>query len=270
MRLGTSSPLAHATPEDWAKKQKELGLSAINFHLTCEDDAKLIDEYVKAARENDLMLAEVGVWRNTMDPDEASRKEAIRYAIGQLELADHIGARCCVNILGARGPRWDGAYRENFSKDTWKQGVSMIREVIDAVNPKNTYFTIESMPWMIPEGPDEYLHLLEAVDRDRFAVHLDVFNWIKTPKRYFFNEEFIDECFEVLGKSVRSCHIKDVRMEERYTLAFTETYPGGGNVNIRHLIEKGMSFDSEMPFIIEHLDTDEAYRKAVRYVQNLK
>ena len=75
MRLGTSSPLAHATPEDWAKKQKELGLSAINFHLTCEDDAKLIDEYVKAARENDLMLAEVGVWRNTMDPDEASRKE---------------------------------------------------------------------------------------------------------------------------------------------------------------------------------------------------
>ena len=138
MRLGTSSPLAHATPEDWAKKQKELGLSAINFHLTCEDDAKLIDEYVKAARENDLMLAEVGVWRNTMDPDEASRKEAIRYAIGQLELADHIGARCCVNILGARGPRWDGAYRENFSKDTWKQGVSMIREVIDAVNPKNT------------------------------------------------------------------------------------------------------------------------------------
>ena len=81
MRLGTSSPLAHATPEDWAKKQKELGLSAINFHLTCEDDAKLIDEYVKAARENDLMLAEVGVWRNTMDPDEASRKEAIRYAI---------------------------------------------------------------------------------------------------------------------------------------------------------------------------------------------
>ena len=146
----------------------------------------------------------------------------------------------------------------------------MIREVIDAVNPKNTYFTIESMPWMIPEGPDEYLHLLEAVDRDRFAVHLDVFNWIKTPKRYFFNEEFIDECFEVLGKNVRSCHIKDVRMEEQYTLAFTETYPGGGNVNIRHLIEKGMSFDSEMPFIIEHLDTDEAYRKAVRYVQNLK
>ena len=64
-----------------------------------------------------------------------------------------------------------------------------IRQVIDAVNPKNTYFTIESMPWMYPTGPDEYLRLLEDVGRDRFAVHLDVFNWITTPQRYFFNEE---------------------------------------------------------------------------------
>ena len=269
MRLGTLPPLTHTCPKDWAEKQKKLGLSSINFHLNCEDDANLLDEYVKAAHENELMMAEVGVWRNTMDPDTDSRKKAISYAIRQLELADRIGARCCVNILGAVGPRWDGAYKDNFSKETWKKGINMIREIIDAVNPQNTYFTIESMPWMIPESPDDYVRLLEDVERDRFAVHLDVFNWIKTPKRYFYNEEFIDECFEKLGKKVRSCHIKDVKMEENYTLAFTETYPGNGNVNIRHLIEKAMTFDPDMPFIIEHLDTDEEYIKAVQYVQNL-
>lgn len=269
MRLGTSSPLTHTSASDWAKHHKELGLSAINFHLTCEDDPAKIDEYVKAAEENGLVMAEVGIWRNTMDPNEEARQRAMRYAIGQLELADRIHARCCVNILGAVGPRWDGAYRENFTKETWKKGVKMIQEIIDAVNPKNTFFTIESMPWMIPEGPDEYLHLLEDVDRDRFAVHLDAFNWMKTPKRYFFNEEFIDECFEKLGDKTVSCHIKDVKMEENYTLAFTETYPGGGGIHIAHLLKKAEEYNPDMPFIIEHLNTDEEYIKAIQYVQNL-
>ena len=269
MRLGTSSPLQHSGPKDWARKHKDLGLGAINFHLTCEDDPALVDEFLREAQANDLMMAEVGIWRNTMDPDEDVRKAAIRYSIGQLELADRIGARCCVNILGAVGPRWDGAYKANFSDETWKQGVKTIREIIDAVNPRNTYFTIESMPWMVPTGPDEYLRLMDAVDRDRFAVHMDVFNWMTTPRRYFMNEEFTEECFEKLGKYIRSCHLKDVKMEEDYTVFFRETYPGNGGVNIRHLIETALKYDSQMPFIIEHLDSDEAYLKSVSYVQNL-
>ena len=152
MRLGTSSPLAHTTPEDWAQRQQSLGLQAVNFHLTCGDDPALIDATVAEAQAHGLTIAEVGVWRNMLDPDEDRRQAAIRYTIGQLELADRIGARCCVNILGARGPRWDGAYKQNFTRETWQLGVQTIRQVIDAVNPKNTYFTIESMPWMYPTG----------------------------------------------------------------------------------------------------------------------
>lgn len=269
MKLGTSSPLSHNTPEEWVKKQKSLGLEAINFHLTCNDDDKLIDEYVKCAKDAGLTMAEVGIWKNTLSLNDDERKEAVRYAIGQLELADRIGARCCVNILGARGPRWDGAFKENYTGDTYRMGVETIREIIDAVNPKNTYFTIEPMPWMIPDGPDEYLRLLEAVDRDRFAVHMDVFNWMTSPRRYFFNEEFIDECFSKLGGLVKSCHLKDVKMEENYTIFFRETYPGNGGVNIKHLIETALSYDADMTFIVEHLNTDEEYERSVKYVQGL-
>ena len=49
MKLGTSSPLAHESAEEWAAKHRSLGLEAINFHLTCEDDPSLVDEYVKKA-----------------------------------------------------------------------------------------------------------------------------------------------------------------------------------------------------------------------------
>ncbi|MCR5475348.1 MAG: sugar phosphate isomerase/epimerase [Lachnospiraceae bacterium] len=269
MKLGTSSPLSHDTARQWADKHRSLGLGAVNFHLTCNDDEKVIDEYVKCAEDAGLTIAEVGVWKNTMSPDDDERNEAVRYAIGQLELADRIGARCCVNILGARGPRWDGAYRDNFSEDTLKAGVKTIRQIIDAVNPRNTYFTIESMPWMIPDGPDEYLKLLEMVDRDRFAVHMDVFNWMTSPRRYFYNEEFVDECFSKLGGYVKSCHLKDVKMEEDYTLFFRETYPGDGGVNIGHLLDTALSCDADMTFIVEHLDTDDEYIRSVRYVQGL-
>ena len=269
MKLGTSSPLHHENPADWAKRHTELGLEAINFSPTCLDDSELTKEYVKQAKAHGLTIAEVGIWKNTLALDPAMREDAIRYAIGQLALADEIGARCCVNIIGARGPRWDGAYKDNFSRDTWNLGVETIRRIIDEVKPQNTYFTIESMPWMVPDGPDEYLKLIEAVDRERFAVHMDIFNWITSPRRYFENEEFIDECFEKLGPLVRSCHIKDVRMEEDYTLHLSETYPGNGGINIKHLIEKACSYDSDMTFIIEHLNTDEEYIRSVEYVKEI-
>ncbi len=269
MKLGTSSPLKHESPEQWAHNHKKLGLKAINFPLTCRDDDKLIDEYVKDADNCGLTLAEVGVWRNVLDFDEDKRKEAIEYSIGQLELADRIGARCCVNIMGARGERWDGAYKDNFSKETWDLGVKTIQKIIDTVNPKNTFFTIEPMPWMFPTGPDEYVQLLECVDRDRFAVHMDVFNWMTTPRRYFLNEEFIYECFEKLGKSIKSCHLKDVKLHGDYTLFLKETYPGNGGVNIKYLIEKALEWDKDMTFIIEHLDTDEEYLRSVGYIKGL-
>ncbi len=250
-------------------KHKALGLGAVNFPLSYENDDALIDEYVKEAQKNNLVIAEVGVWRNTLDLNEEARKKAIKYAVGQLELADRIGSSCCVNIIGARGSRWDGAYKDNFTKETWELAVKTIQEIIDEANPKNTYFTIEPMPWMFPTGPDEYLELLESVDRDRFAVHMDIYNWITTPRRYFFNEEFIDECFEKLGKHTKSCHLKGVKMEDDYTLFFRETSAENGGINTKHLIEKGLSFDENMPFIVEHLHTDEQYLNSVAYIKSL-
>lgn len=42
----------------------------------------------------------------------------------------------------------------------------------------------QPMPWMIPTGPDDYLRLTEEVDRERFAVHMDVINMINAVDRY--------------------------------------------------------------------------------------
>lgn len=267
MRLGTSSPLQHSSPEEWAVNQVKLGCRCVNFPLNCEDPEDKIDAYLDAAKRHDLLIAEVGIWRNALASDEDERRKNMDYCIRQLRLADHLGARCAVNVAGAFGPRWDGHYKENFTDNAWKETVRMVREIIDTANVKYTYFTLEPMPWMIPTGPDEYLKLIDMVDRDRFAVHMDIINMINSAERYFNPEEFVDEAVEKLGGWIRSCHIKDIHLKEEYTLQLEECAPGMGEFPLRYYVQKMSELDPDMPVILEHLNTDEEY---IRYTGYLK
>ncbi|MCQ2126012.1 MAG: sugar phosphate isomerase/epimerase [Bacteroidaceae bacterium] len=269
MKLGISSALEHTDPHDWALKHKRLGLECVNFPVDHTAGEEVFMAYKEAADEAGLMIAEVGVWRNTLARDPEERERWIRYAIGQLEMADRIGARCCVNVVGTPyGPRWDGGYRGNYSPELWKMAVDMIRRIIDSARPKHTKYSIESMPWMIPDSPDQYLRLIEDVDRDEFGAHLDVVNMITSPERYFFNELFIEECFEKLDGRICSCHLKDVLLKQEYTFQLEECACGQGTLDIGRYADLASAQDPDMPMIIEHLDTDSEYRDSVMYVRN--
>lgn len=267
MRLGTSSPLKHSSPEEWAENQVKLGCSTVVFPVQSNEPEKKIIAYKKAADEAGLTIAEVGIWRNALAADPAERKANMDYCVEQLRMADFIGARCAVNVAGAFGPVWDGGYKANFSDDAWKQTVAMVKEIIDRADPKNTYFTLEPMPWMIPTSPKEYMKLLYSVGRNRFAVHMDIINMTNSADRYFFADEFIDECADILGNTIRSCHIKDVHLDSRYTIRLEECGPGDGEFPLRHYIERMHKIDPDMPVILEHLDTDEQYIKYLGYLK---
>ena len=268
MYLGISSSLQHTTPEDWAAKHKALGLKAINFPVSYLEGEETYMAYKKAADAAGLSIAEVGIWRNTLAADPAERTKWIDYAIGQLQMAEQIGATCCVNVVGTPyGPRWDGGYRGNFSAELWKDAVKMIRQIIDAVNPRHTKFCIESMPWMIPSSPDECLRLLEEVDRPEFATHLDVVNMITSPQRYFFNDDFLRECFSKLKGTIVSCHLKDIRLKEEYTFQLEESACGDGSLDLELYASLASAENPYMPMIIEHLETDQEYFDSVRYVR---
>lgn len=269
MRLGISSSLGYIPPAKWAEKLVELGCKSIVFPVDCNADEALIDEYVAEAQKNDLLIAEVGIWRNALASDPEERARNLEYSIRQLCLAEKIGARCAVNVAGSFGPRWDGGYKENFSDAAFKDTVMMIQYVIDAVNPKNTTFSIESMPWMIPTGPEEYLRLIEAVDRKQFSVHLDIINMINSANRYFFSNEFLEHTFDLLGDRIVSCHLKDIKLLEGYTFQLKECACGEGTFNIKRYMELASSIDPDMPMIIEHLPDDSAYESSTKYVLSL-
>lgn len=116
-------------------------------------------------------------------------------------------------------------------------------------------------------GPDEYVKLIEDVDRKHFAVHMDVFNWIISPERYFYHEEFMEECFEKLGKYIKSCHLKDVLLRQEFTLQLQETACGKGGINLKKYKELIDSVNPDMPVILEHLGSDQEYLDSLKFIK---
>lgn len=267
MRLGGGIEKPYRNPEEWLALVRELGYSTVLCPVSSDASAQTRKEYLECAKANDLVIGEVGVWRNVLHEDEKERAQNIEYAKAQLALAEDMEAACCVNISGSRGDIWDGFYPENYSSDTYALVVDTTREIIDAVNPKKTCFSIESMPWMIPDSPEQYLQLISDVNRKAFGVHLDFVNMINCPKRYVFRHEFIKHCFDLLGKYIVSIHGKDVRMDNAYTTLIHEEFPGRGTLDYTRILPWVEKMGADIPFFIEHLPDFDTYKRCAAYIR---
>ena len=267
MRLGGT--LCCNDPSVWEDKLIESRFRAITAPFTCESPRDEIMKYLDICEKRDVLIAEVGVWRN---PFDASQGQAnLDYAMGQLALADELGIPCCVNIVGTTSPLgWDAADRDNFTDETYGRVVDSIRAIIDGVKPRTAYYCIEPMPWMIPDSPDVYLRLIRDVDRKQFAAHMDFVNMINCPRRYLDAPGFVEECFAKLAPYIKSTHLKDSRMDmRRLTTVLEECAPGEGGldfVSILRVIDKHMPKDA--PVLLEHMSTFDEYRAAYQYVEN--
>ena len=255
-------------PVGWVAALKKLGYSA----AYCPVGANVADDVVKAyegaAKDANIIIAEVGVWNNPISPDEKTRKEALEKCRRQLHLADRIGARCCVNIAGSRGKLWDGPSEKNFTDETFDMIVETTRGIIDDVKPTRTYFTLETMPWAYPDSPDSYLKLFKAIDRKHFAVHLDPVNLVCSPQRYYGNGNLIRECFAKLGPYIKSCHGKDILLQTKLTTHLDEVRPGLGGLDYATFL-KELSKRPGVPLMLEHLPNAKEYNLAAEYVRSV-
>jgi|APLow6443716910_1056828.scaffolds.fasta_scaffold83691_2 sugar phosphate isomerase/epimerase len=253
-------------PVQWIRAVKALRYGAAVCPVQPGASPERIRSFSSEAKRNNILISEVGVWNNLFDPDETARKAAINKNVISLQLADEIGACCCVNISGAKGEIWDGPYPGNYLKETFDQIVENVRYIIDQVKPKNTFYTLEPMPFMLPDSPDSYLELIKAIGRDRFAVHLDPVNMISNPRRYFNNAEFLRECFSKLGPYIKSVHAKDIIIMPELTVHLEERRPGLGSLNYAVFLQE-MSKLKDIPMMMEHLDKQEEYLLAAEYIR---
>jgi len=269
MRLGGPVFGQFGDPDRWVAAHRAKGYGAALCPLNDPGDGDAVRAYRSAAEQGGLVIAEVGAWSNPLSPDEGERQAALALCRERLALADMIGARCCVNIAGSCGPKWDGPYPQDLTAATFDLIVESVRSIIDAVQPTRTFYTLETMPWMYPDSAASYLRLLEAVDRLRFGVHLDPVNVVNSPRRYFENGALLRECFEKLGPHIKSCHAKDVRLGDGLTVHLDEVRPGAGGLDYKVFLRELDRLDADMPLILEHLAAEEDYDRAAAYVREV-
>lgn len=269
MRLGGPVFKEHGSPDSWVSAVKEAGYTACYSPINDVDDDVEIRAYAGAADRAKIVIAEVGAWSNPIGPVEETRNEALEHCKRQLALADRIGARCCVNIAGTRGEKWDAPHPANLSDETFDMIVETVREIIDAVKPRRTFYALETMPWIFPDSAESYLRLIEAIDRKQFAVHLDPVNLVCSPQRYFDNAALIKECFEKLGQYVRSCHAKDIILREEFTVHLDEARPGVGGLDYHTYLRELDKLDADVPLMLEHLSDEKDYIVAGEHIRSV-
>lgn len=270
MRLGASLDFTYETPKAWLRDIEALGTTAVVWPASGESGEAEKAEYMRLARERGLVMGEVGVWNNILDPDPAQKKAAVEYNVRRLALAEEIGARCCVNIAGAKGTKWAGFYPKNYAEATYTELVETIRGIIDAVSPQRTFFTLEPMQWIWPDSPDSYLKLIGDVDRGAFAVHLDYANMINGIPRYLDSNAFIAECFAKLKPYIRSVHVKDVLLDDAEApCCIKEVMLGEGGIDLPFVLRQIKHLPEDMPIYVEHYHTLEEYQQALRLMRKM-
>jgi sugar phosphate isomerase/epimerase len=255
-------------PEGWVAALKKLGYSAAYCPVGVKASDAEVKAYEDAARKAGIIIAETGAWSNPISPKAEERKAALEKCRQQLTLADRIGARCCVNISGSRGDVWDGPSPKNLTQETFDMIVETTRSIIDAVKPTRTFFALETMPWAYPDSPDSYLRLLKAIDRKQFGVHMDPVNLVCSPQRYYSSGPLIRECFEKLGPYIKSCHAKDILLQEKLTTHLDEVRAGTGGLDYTTFLKELSKFPG-VPLMLEHLSKAEDYDKAAAHIRSV-
>ena len=260
---------AWSTPREWEALLVKSRFRAVTAPFSCRTPAADIDALIDVSREHDVIIAEIGVWKNLFDPDPAAAAGALAFAKGQLALAEEKGIPCCVNIAGtASAVGWDAADRSNFTDETYGRIVACVREIIDSVRPRRAFYCLEPMPWMVPDSPDGYLRLIRDVDRAQFGAHMDFVNMINCPRRFLAPEAFIGECFTRLAPFIKSTHIKDSRMHPtRLTTVVEECAPGEGTLDYREVLRIiDRTLPKDAPVLLEHMATFDEFQRAYDYV----
>ena len=264
LRLGGPIFEKYNGPDEWVRALKKLGYNAAYCPVDADEDEDVVKAYENAARKTDIIIAEVGVWNNPLDPDDKKRKSAFEYCCKQLDLADRIGAKCCVNVCGSRG---EGAV--NLTDETFDMIVEVVQAIIDEVKPKRSYYALETLPKRFPDSIDSYVRLIKAIDRKRNAAHLDPVNLINTPRRYYSNSDLIRECFAKLGPYIKSCHAKDIRMLPGFPVNLQECQPGLGELDYATYLKEASKLSPSPPLMLEHLEEAHEYREAAKYIRSV-
>ncbi len=269
IRLGAPVFIDTDDPYDFARAHIAEGYTAALCPPWVHAGESANINYIREAMEiYEIVIAEVWAWSNVMAADEKVANAAIEYNIERLTLADELGAKCCVNLIGNWKTPMGGHDEKNFSEYFFARSVDVARTIIDAVKPKRTKMVFEIMPFNFLDCYENYIRYLKMVDRKEAELHLDPINCINNVKDLLLNASFLPKVVDKFGPKVVSYHLKDIKLRDNTNMPIMEeVIPGRGMINYQNLLAAIDWQGGERYCIIEHLDNNEQYREAAGYVR---
>jgi sugar phosphate isomerase/epimerase len=255
MRLGGPIFKKVNSFEEEVALHRKLGFGAA--YCKYIEDPSQREAYKKAYAEANIVLAEFGAYCiNILDTDKTLRQKNIDEICRRLEYADEMGAHCCVIHGGSvETGAWGNANPLNMSEKSFAETVMIVQGILDRVKPEITRLVMETESYLLPDSPEIYARLIEAIDRPGFAVHLDPVNIISSPWRYYNNAQFIKICFAILGPWIVSCHAKDLNMPPKHaTVQIDETFIGDGVLDYDTYLKEIEKLSPAPTLMIEHLN----------------
>lgn len=253
-----------------AREHRERGLAAAYCPRVSVDDGNRIRDIREAFAAEDVVIAEVGGWRNMLHPDPEEGKRERQRMADYLAIADEVGALCAITCIGSPGGPGQGSHDAfNFTPDAFDAAVENARWLIDTVKPKRARFVYEIYPFSVADSPANIRRLLDAVDRPEFAAHMDLVNLINTPRLYYENAAVAREAVRLFGDRIVSAHAKDLAMQEDVSVIMHEVRPGCGNIDYAAYLRVLHELPQTVPLMIEHLPTQKEYDLGVDYIQQV-
>jgi sugar phosphate isomerase/epimerase len=273
MRLGAPVFITEKDPEAFVAEHVRKGYRAAYCPdwINADTDPEACRAFKTSLAKHDIILAEVGIWKNVLSKNPAEAKAAFEYSVRRLQTAEELEARCAVNIVGSWcETNWDGPHERHYSSDFFDAAVEAARKVIDAVKPQKTMMTFEIMPCQFIDCATEYLRFIGAINRSSAGVHLDPTNSITNPRLLYHNAVFFKREFEIFGNAVVSIHLKDLRLNPaEFTVTMEEVVIGKGNIDYVNLLRLIDKLPPDTPGMLEHLATETLYDEAAVSIRGL-
>jgi sugar phosphate isomerase/epimerase len=254
-----------------AKVHKAKGYTAAYAPNVKINETEKIRDIRKAFEAEDIMIAEVGYWENLLDLDPETRKKHRNEMLESLAVAEELGACCVVGLAGSycHGIAPSAHKAENFSDEAFDEAVEMARYFIDEVKPKTTYLTYEVYQFGVVDTIANIEKLIKAVDRKQFGVHLDLTNFVNSPRTYWSSGDIMRECIKCFGDKIVAAHAKDVKMKDGSpSVILEEVLPGEGMLDIATCVRELDKLPQQIPYMMEHLNTEEEYDRAAAHIRN--
>ena len=252
------------------KKGFSAAIAGVDPWHTTKDS--VVRELKASLKQHDIVIFEVGGYRNLLHTDTKVRNENYKHIARCLEAAERIGCPMVGTISGSCNPEGNkfgdnyAVHPDNWTLDTWKLLLKGLRRILDDTSGLKAAIGMEAQVTTNIDGPLSHRRLMDDMGSERIKVNLDPTNMVHL-YNHFHTTELITECFDLLGEDIFGCHAKDSYvLPHSQTVHVQEVCPGRGSLDYETYLVRLSRMKWPRTLLPEHIPADQ-FEEAYAYIR---